>query len=183
MSSFVDFSEVKSCYSIVDVAERLGLELKKSGNQLRGPCPSGAEGERKFVITPEKNVWYSFALNEGGDVISLVALVRQCSAKEAAQWIVGDTEPEKKKRSKRTSSQGEKSSEGFSPLEYLVFDHPSVEAIGLDAATAEKLGCGFCPRGIYRGKVAWPVRMPDGLLVGYIAFEEVQLPPKWCIPN
>lgn len=179
MSSYVDFEDVKKCYSIVDVAERLGLELKKSGNQLRGACFSGAEGDRKLCITPSKGAWYSFALNEGGDVISLVARVRDCSAKEAAQWITGDTEPEKKKRSKRTSSQGEKSSEGFSPLEYLVFDHPSVEAIGLDAATARKLGCGFCPRGIYRGKVAWPVRNEAGTLIGYIAFEEVQLPPKW----
>lgn len=178
MSSFVDFSEVKSCYSIVDVAERLGLELKKSGNQLRGPCPSGAEGERKFVITPEKNVWYSFALNEGGDVISLVALVRQCSAKEAAQWIVGDTEPEKKKRSKRTSSQ-ERPERGFRPLDYLEPDHLAVESLGFTVEDATRIGAGYAPRGILRGTVAIPIRDETGKLLGYLGAIDVILPSQW----
>ncbi len=81
MSFSIDFAEVKEQHTIEDVAQRLGLTLKKHNNQLRGPCPSGAEGDRKFVITPAKSLWYSFAVGKGGDVIALVQFVNNVSAK------------------------------------------------------------------------------------------------------
>lgn len=173
--SFVDFAEVKANNPIKDVADRLGLELKKSGNQLRGQCPSGEGGERAFVITPSKGVWYSFALERGGDVLALVELVNGCSTKEAAQFL-SETVP-LEKREKRQSSQGEE--RGFRPLDYLDPDHAAVEALGIEADAAQQLGVGYAPRGILRGKVAIPIRTEDGTLAGYIGIIEATLPPKW----
>lgn len=179
ITMFIDFEEVKARHPIETVAERLGLELKKAGNQLRGPCFSGAEGDRKLVITPAKGVWYSFALNEGGDAIKLVSMVNQCSAKEAAAWIAG--EPEKRpKRSERGGSSPERSEArgGFAPLDYLEPDHPAVEAIGLSAEDATRLGAGYAPRGMMKGTVAIPLRSADGTLVGYLGCIDVKLPPS-----
>jgi len=173
--SFVDFAEVKANNPIEDVVERLGLELKKSGNQLRGKCPSGEGGERAFVVTPSKGVWYSFAEEKGGDVLALVQLVNGCSAKEAAQFLTGDTVP-LEKRGKRESTEGD--GRGFRPLDYLVADHAAVEAIGLEEV-ADALGIGYAPRGMMRGKVAIPIRTEDGTLAGYIGITEATLPPKW----
>lgn len=176
--SFIDFEEVKAANPIEQVVERLGLTLKKTGQQLRGPCPSGEGGERAFVITPAKQVWYSFALQKGGDVLALVQLVNDCTPKEAAHFLAGDTVP-LERRSQRPSKQSE-AERGFRPLDYLDPDHAAVEALGMAPEDAAALGWGYAPRGVLRGTVAVPIRLEDGTLVGYIGIEECKLPPKWA---
>ncbi|MFG6605261.1 CHC2 zinc finger domain-containing protein [Sulfitobacter sp. 1A10445] len=179
MAYNLDFEEIKKQHSIESVADRLGLELKKNGQQLRGPCFSGAEGPRKLVITPGKGLFYSFALNEGGDAIKLVQMVQSVDAKAAAKWIVGTTEPEKKP-SEGSSSKGGEARGGFTALQYLEPDHPAVEAIGFSVEVAEALGIGFAPRGVLKGTVAVPLRKEDGTIAGYIGLSEIEKqPPKW----
>lgn len=178
-TTMLDFEQIKADNPIEQVAERLGLTLKKNGNQYRGPCPSGAEGDRKLVITPQKGVWYSFAEQKGGDVISLVQFVNGVSAREAAAWIAGDTVPEKK-RTERTSP--ERRGRGFSPLTYLEPDHEAVTALGFNPETAHQLGVGYAPRGVLKGTVAVPIRNGDGSIAGYLGLTEIEkLPPKWDI--
>ena len=175
MSTYIDFEEVKEANPIGEVAERLGLQLKNAGKALRGPCPSGEGGERALVITPAKGVWYSFALEKGGDVLALVQLVNDCSLKDAAQYLSGTVPPEKAER----SSPEREAERGFRPLDYLKHGHPAVGALGMETEDAEALGWGYAPRGILRGTVAVPIRAKDGTLVGYIGITEAKLPPKW----
>jgi DNA primase len=177
----LDFAQIKQEHSIVSVAERLNLALKKDGATLRGECPSGAPGDRKFVITPAKNIWYSFAAQKGGDVIALVAFVKGISQREAAAWIVGDTEPEKKKPEPTRTEKVEagQPSEGFQPLPYLVPDHEMVIAVGFDPDFAATHGIGYAPRGVMRGYVAIPVRDSKGKLLGYCGVHEAKLPTSW----
>lgn len=177
MSTFIDFEAVKADNPIDQVAKRLGLELKKTGNQLRGPCPSGDGGERAFVITPSKGVWYSFGLQEGGDVLALVELLNGCSTKEAAHFLAGETVPLERRETRQSKQSAPE--RGFRPLDYLEADHPAVEALGMEADDAEALGIGYAPRGVLRGTVAVPVRLEDGTLSGYIGITEAKLPPKW----
>jgi len=176
VSTFIDFEEVKAANPIADVVERLGLKLKKAGNALRGPCPSGEGGDRALVITPSKGVWYSFGLDRAGDVLALVQLVNDCSVKEAAQFLLGTVPLEKAKQ----SSPERGAERGFAPLDYLQADHPAVEALGMNAENAGALGWGYAPRGIMRGFVAVPIRTEDGTLVGYIGITEAKLPPAWA---
>jgi DNA primase len=171
---FLDFEEIKKTNPIDRVAERLGLKLTKRGSQLRGVCPSGEGGDRALVITPEKGAWYSFAKQTGGDVIALVSFVRGISPKEAAQFLAGNTEPEKKPSTPEPER-------GFKALEYLEPNHEAVLALGFDPADAQKLGVGYAPRGVLRGTVAVPVRLADGTLAGYIGLIDAKLPPKWSI--
>ncbi|MEO9894794.1 MAG: CHC2 zinc finger domain-containing protein [Paracoccaceae bacterium] len=178
MSTFIDFEAVKAANPIGDVAERLGLNLKKAGNQLRGPCPSGEGGERAFVITPAKAVWYSFGLQQGGDVLALVELVNECSTKEAAHFLAGETVPPER-RNKRQSKESAETRGGFRALDYLEPDHVAVEALGIESEDAKALGIGYAPRGVLRGSVAVPVRLSDGTISGYIGITEAKLPPKW----
>lgn len=177
MAPVLDFQEIKAANPIEQVAAQLGLNLKKAGNQLRGSCPSGADGDRKFVVTPAKGLFYSFALQKGGDVLALVELVNGCTTKEAAEYLLGDTPPQEKP--KGTSKKSNGSERGFKPLDYLIFDHEAVEVLGFSAEDAERFGIGFCPRGIYKGQVAIPIRLEDGTLAGYVGAEEIQLPPQW----
>lgn len=168
----LDFQEVKANHPIEDVAERLGLKLKKEGQTYRGPCWSGEGGDRALCITPSKGVFYSFAQQVGGDCIKLVACVLEMTAKEAAQWIAGDTVPEKSKKV-------EKPSGGFKPLDYLQPDHPAVEALGLDTLDMAKIGGGYAPRGVLRGTVAFPVRDETGKLLGYLGVTDAKTPSQW----
>jgi len=167
---FLDFNEIKANNPIEQVAERLGLKLKKSGAQLRGQCPSGEGDDRGFVLTPSKGVWFSFPQQKGGDAIALVSFVRDLPPKEAAAWIVGK-QPEKTEKPE--------TAEGFKPLDYLAFEHEAVQALGFDASDAEKIGLGYSPRGIFRGRVAVPIRLSSGRLIGYIAIQDCELPKEW----
>lgn len=169
--TFVNFEEIKANYPIADVAERLGLKLTKSGNTLRGPCPSGEGGERALVITPSKGVYYSFAKEKGGDVIALVSFVNNIEPKQAALWITGGTVPAKNEKPE--------AKRGFRQLDYLEHDHPAVLALGIEPEDAKRLGIGYAPRGILKGTVAVPIRLEDGTLVGYVGATELRLPPEW----
>jgi DNA primase len=89
--SYVDFSELKAKVSITDVFVMLDIDLKRfkiHGDQLRGACPiHGGDNPRGFVVTPAKGLWYCFSGCGGGDIIALVAKMRQLSTKEAALGI------------------------------------------------------------------------------------------------
>lgn len=173
--SFLPFEEIKASNPIADVAERLGLNLNKSGKSLRGKCPvCASDGDRNLVITPEKNVYFCFTEGKGGDVIALAAHVKGIGVKQAAEWLQGSDS----QNAKEKTTKGEPS-EGFKPLEYLQPDHEAVLALGFEPGDAERLGIGYCPRGILRGKVAIPVRLANGKLAGYVGVTEVALPPAW----
>jgi len=170
---YLDFAKIKEDHPIEGMIERLGLQLKTNGKQMRGKCPvCEGSGDRNLVITPEKNVYYCFADQKGGDVIALVAHINGCGVKEAAQWIAGDT-------SERETVPKEK--KGFKPLDYLDAEHEAVLAVGFEPDDARALGIGYAPRGVLRGTVAVPIRNPDGSLAGYIGIQEATLPPKWEI--
>ena len=183
MSRYVDFEEVKTAVSIDQAAQRLGLEVRKAGNQLRAPCPiCKAGGDRALAITPAKNLFYCFAAQSGGDQLQLVAHVMNCSVKDAAEWLdVTSTRTVPTGTVPATVSK--ERAEAFSPLDYLQADHAAVEAIGLDQETASALGIGYAPKGLMRGTVAIPVRLPDGALAGYIGITEARLPPRFHLGN
>jgi hypothetical protein len=170
MSKFLDFEEIKASVSLEDAAKRLGLELKAANGALRGKCPvCEATSDRNLVLTPGKG-YYCFADGKGGDVIALAAHIRKCSPKDAAQFLVGNTVPEKRL---------DKSSEGFRELDYLETEHPAIDAVGFPHEVAEALGIGHAPRGVLKGTVAVPLRLPGGKLVGYIGITDAKLPNKW----
>jgi hypothetical protein len=54
-----------------------------------------------------------------------------------------------------------------------------VEALGLSQETAEALGIGYAPKGMMKGYVAIPMRLPTGELTGYIAITEAKLPKEF----
>ena len=112
MSHSIDFSELKQRVNIEQAAEWLGLQVKKSGGQLRGVCPVCKDGgDRALVITPAKGLYYCFGkCRKGGDAISLAASVRGCSLREAAAFLAekagGTTSADRRRALLRSSPQG-----------------------------------------------------------------------------
>lgn len=176
MSSYkYDFDAIKDAHMPFDVAQRLKLPLKKEAAAYRCPCPSGKGDERSLVITPGKGRkgMYSHALKSAVSVIDLVSMVQGVDARAACAWLTGEADvPEKSARS-------EPATKGFKELDYLEPEHEAVIALGLEPEDAERIGCGFAPRGVLKGTVAWPVRLSDGTLIGYIGLCDATMPPRW----
>lgn len=182
MSSFVDFADVKARCSIEQAAKLLDLKCTEERNQLRAPCPAcGNGGPRAIVITPSKNLFHCFPSKAGGDQIALVSHVKAVSQKDAATLLLGQGSPGTV-QSTSTVQNGTSTvpaHDHFPPLDYLEFDHVVVESLGIDATTAEALGIGYAGKGIMKGYVAVPIRLPTGELTGYIGITEGKVPKEF----
>lgn len=182
---FVDFAEIKSRVSIEEAVEMLGLIMKSGNNQLRGPCPACQRGgERALVITGSKSAFFCFGSHKGGDVIALVAHIRNCAVKDAAQFLAEQIGLEKQ-QPQRTAPESGARQEGnktLTALSYLEPEHEAVSAVGFSTEFSKKHGIGYAPKGIMRGTVAIPFRDEHGTLLGYIGVTECTLPADFT-PN
>lgn len=183
---YLDFEEIKKSTPFEKAMNLLGLEMKKAGSQFRGPCPKcKSGGERALVVTPQKG-WYCFALQAGGDVIALTAHIKDCSAKDAAQFLAGGnctstTTSTRNSKLVPESVSGDETKK-FAPLAYLEPAHMAVDALGFCTDFSAKHGIGYAPRGTMKGYVLIPFRDDLGNLLGYVGVQECKLPASFT-PN
>ena len=188
MSHAIDFGESKQRVSIERGAEMLGVKLTKGGPQLRGPCPiCKAGGDRAFVVTPAKGLYYCFgACGKGGDAITMAANVRNCSLREAAEFLAGkegaSSSPTKGDGSRNGSPQP-MTEKGLRPLDYLQASHEAVQAFGVSPETCAHFGAGFAPKGIMRGRFAIPIHDRAGMLLAYCGRAVRDESPSLIFPN
>jgi DNA primase len=85
----VDFKALRQRIPIEHVCDMLGIQLRKTGAQLRGSCPICSHAsDRCFIVTPAINRFWCFGdCQSGGDVIELVAQVKHMSHKDAAHLL------------------------------------------------------------------------------------------------
>jgi DNA primase len=188
MSHAIDFAEVKQQVSIERAAEMLGIKLKRSGSQLRGSCPICNDGgDRVFVITPAKGLYYCFGkCGKGGDAITLAANVRKCSLREAAEFLAGrggvsTTTP--KADGSRNDSPQPPQEKGLKPLDYLQSSHEAVQALGVSPETCARFGAGYAPKGIMRGRLAIPIHDRGRALLAYCGRAVKEESPTLIFPN
>ena len=182
--AYVPFDEVKARFTIEKVADLLGLALKRSGEQLRGECPScKSGGPRALVITPGKHAYFCWAEKKGGDLIALVAHIRQTDAKAAANWLVRDSDNSPRNHQSPDRGTVPRTDSELKPLEYLESDHEAVAAVGFDPAFAAAHGIGFAGKGVARGWVLVPFRDETGALLGYVGVQEAWLPKDFKTPD
>ena len=81
------FSFIKSNVSILDLIQEYAT-LKKAGLYWKGRCPFHHEKTASFTVSPHREIFYCFGCHAGGDVISFIAKIENCSQKEAAQHLV-----------------------------------------------------------------------------------------------
>lgn len=80
------FNIIKSRVSIVDVVNEY-TTLKKAGNYLKSRCPFHHEKTGSFTVSPHKEIYYCFGCHSGGDVISFMAKIENCTQMEAARLL------------------------------------------------------------------------------------------------
>ncbi len=79
---------LKQDISLLRLAERQGIALKKHGKDYLGLCPFHDDREPSLVISPEKNLWHCLgACGEGGDVISWMMKSQGVSFRHAVELL------------------------------------------------------------------------------------------------
>ena len=184
----IDFTELKQRVSIEQAADMLGIKTTRSGGQRRGPCPiCKSGGDRAFVITPARGLYYCFGTcGKGGDAITMAANVRGCSLREAAEFLSGKSGgslPPAKRDDSRNDSPQPRGEQGFRPLDYIQATHEAVQALGVSPETAGHFGAGFAPKGIMRGRFAIPLHDPGGTLLAYTGRAVKDESPLLLFPN
>lgn len=66
-----DLSLIKSRISCIEIAQRCGLPITKSGDRCVSPLRQGATNKSSFHV--DTDFWYDFGAGSGGDVIDLLA--------------------------------------------------------------------------------------------------------------
>lgn len=104
MADYVDFKTVKAEVAVGDVAARYGVAPRRTnGSHERGKCPlpthPAGDDDKSFSINVSKQVWICHSTacakgrrgKKGGDVIELVAVMENCSLRDAglklASWF------------------------------------------------------------------------------------------------
>ena len=71
------FKEVQERFNIKEVAEGLGLHVKKVGSTYRADSiDNSGRGENALALYQDSNSWFDFMLQIGGDITDLVAQVK-----------------------------------------------------------------------------------------------------------
>lgn len=97
-NAFVDFKEVKSSVTIVQILERYDLvrTFKRLTDRFSGPCPiHGGTNPTQFRVSISKNCWNCFGTcGRGGNVIDFVSLREGVPFRDAAlllqEWFMPD---------------------------------------------------------------------------------------------
>lgn len=77
---------------ILEVAARIGAQLKRAGGEWVGPCPR-CNGVDRFAVKPSEQVFNCRGSDAGGDGIALVMHVRDASFMAACEIINGEPAP------------------------------------------------------------------------------------------
>lgn len=78
--------EVKRRLSVEDVVGDY-LELKRAGRNFKALSPFNAEKTASFMVSPEKQIWYDFSSNRGGDIFSFIMEVEGVDFRQALEIL------------------------------------------------------------------------------------------------
>lgn len=81
------FKFVKNNVAILEVISAY-TTLKQAGHYWKGCCPFHAEKTASFTVSPNRNIFYCFGCHVGGDSISFIEKVENCSALQAAEYLI-----------------------------------------------------------------------------------------------
>lgn len=151
--------EVRSASDIVDVISAY-VRLKRRGKNYTGLCPFHTEKTPSFSVTPDKQMFYCFGCQEGGNVFSFLMKMEKVSFVEAVRTLAaragielpvadaaqtGSTENEQLFRANMIAARFYRdsliqTSEGEFAREYF-------RKRGFTDETIRQFGLGYAPRG------------------------------------
>lgn len=79
--------EVKEKVDIVEIVSFYVKDLKKRGKNFVALCPFHSERTPSFTVSREKQIFYCFGCNSGGDVITFISKIENISIYQALKKI------------------------------------------------------------------------------------------------
>lgn len=89
MARFVPPEIIEEIRQKADIVETVSgyVSLKKQGRNFVGLCPFHTEDTPSFVVSPDKQIYYCFGCQHGGNVINFVMEMDHLSLPEAAEKL------------------------------------------------------------------------------------------------
>jgi DNA primase len=189
----VDFAAIKRAVSLQAVLHWYQVQgLKRSGDQLRGPCPVHGRGaEDAFHVSLAKNAFRCFYCQTQGNVLDFVAAMERCSLREAAlrlqerfavgcgSWRAGAAPHPTQLVPKKENANP--------PLPFtlsrLDYRHAYIRQRDITPETAQYFGAGlFAGQGLLSGRLVIPIHDERGNLVAYCGRSLDGAPPRYKLP-
>ena len=92
MSDSLDIKRLQATGSIIDVANALGMKIKKSGSGVWSLMEEGSNDETSLRLFEKTNTFKRFSEKTSGgcskgDIVNLVRHVQDCDFKQAVEWL------------------------------------------------------------------------------------------------
>ena len=81
--------EIRSRTDIVEVISECGIPLRPAGRDFKALCPFHTEKTPSFSVSVEKQIFYCFGCQTGGNVITFVQKHEGKSFMETIEWLAG----------------------------------------------------------------------------------------------
>ncbi|MHB8719075.1 MAG: DNA primase [Candidatus Dormibacteria bacterium] len=154
------FTAIKSRLDIVEVVGGY-VALRQSGRDHVGLCPFHSEKSPSFRVSQEKQAYYCFGCNEGGDIFTFVESIEHVGRREALELLaekagveLDTTAGASRGGAARRRRVAELNARAASFFEHVLWDTPAGSAgrellvgRGVDPALARRFGVGFAPAG------------------------------------
>ncbi|MGI8609077.1 MAG: DNA primase [Candidatus Dormibacteria bacterium] len=148
----------------LDIVEVIGgyVRLQRAGRDYKGLCPFHSEKTPSFTVSSEKQVWFCFGCNEGGDMLSFVQKAEAVEFPQALQMLAekaGVELEEHRGGSGRKKAQERQRAKEVNALAAQYFHHillnhragtrglRYLEKRGIEAETIAAFQVGFAPAG------------------------------------
>jgi DNA primase len=142
----------------IDLVSLIGeyVTLKKRGNRLWGLCPFHEEKTPSFCVTPEKDLYYCFGCQKGGDLINFFMEIENVEFQEALRLLAdkaGVSFQPSRGESKSNQALRELYTKVCGSFQYLLREKKEGEGArgylqrrGLLPAAVEKYRLGYAPQ-------------------------------------
>lgn len=148
----------------LDVVEVIGgyVQLQRTGRQYKGLCPFHAEKTPSFSVSQERQAWYCFGCQEGGDVFSFIERIERIDFRQALELLAEragveleqsgrDAARGTKRRRQRALELNARAQAYYSHVLWLTAAGAAGRAVleerGVSEEVARRFGVGFAPAG------------------------------------
>jgi len=146
--------EIKSKIDVVDYIKQT-VKLAPSGKSMKGLCPFHKEKTPSFFVSPERQVWYCFGCQKGGDIFKFIEESEHVDFPEALKILADKAGIQLRYEDPRIQTMRNRAFEILKHAQIFYQQNLSANARvmdymvsrGMKQETIETFGIGFAPAG------------------------------------